>query len=48
MAQDCEKIFSDEGLEGVLTFYGEDTMVADLWEIKESKEKRPQFKGYYD
>ena len=48
MAQDCEKIFSDEGLEGVLTFHGEDTMVADLWEIKESKEKRPQFKGYYD
>ena len=48
MAQDCEKIFSDEGLEGVLTYHGEDTMVADLWEIKESQEKRPQFEGYYD
>ena len=48
MAQDCEKIFADEGLEGVLTYHGEDTMVADLWEIKESQEKRPQFEGYYD
>ncbi len=48
MAQDCEKIFSDDGLEGVLTYHGEGTMVADLWEIKESQEKRPQFKGYYD
>ncbi len=48
MAQDCEKIFSDEGLQGVLTFHGEDTMVSDLWRIKEEKEKRPQFEGYYD
>ena len=48
MAQDCEKIFSDDGLEGVLTYHGEGTMVADLWEIKESQEKRPQFEGYYD
>ncbi len=48
MAQDCEKIFSDDGLEGVLTYHGEGTMVADLWEIRESQEKRPQFEGYYD
>ena len=48
MAQDCEKIFDDEGLQGVLTFHGEDTMVADLWRIKEEKEKRPQFEGHYD
>ena len=48
MAQDCEKIFADEGLQGVLTFHGEDTMVADLWRIKEEKEKRPQFEGHYD
>jgi hypothetical protein len=48
MGQDCEKVFSDEGLEGILTFHGENTMVADLWQLKEALEKRPQFEGYYD
>ena len=48
MAQDCEKVFQDEGLEGVLTFHGKDTMVSDLWEIQQSKQSRPAFKGYYD
>ena len=48
MAQDCEKIFADEGLQGVLTFHGKDTMVSDLWRLKEEKEKRPQFEGHYD
>ena len=48
MAQDCEKIFNDPGLDGVLTFHGENTMVADLWKIKEQQEKRSAFKGYYD
>jgi hypothetical protein len=48
MAQDCEKVFNDPGLEGVLCFHGKNTMVADLWDIKESQETRPQFKGYYD
>ena len=48
MAQDCEKVFNDPGLDGVLTFHGQDTMVADLWKIKEEQEVRPEFKGYYD
>lgn len=48
MAQDCEKVFNDPGLEGVLCYHGKDTMVADLWDIKVAQEKRPQFKGYYD
>ena len=48
MAQDCEKVFNDPGLEGVLSYHGKDTMVADLWDIKVSQEKRPQFEGYYD
>ena len=48
MAQDCEKVFNDPGLEGVLSYHGKDTMVADLWDIKVSQERRPQFKGYYD
>ena len=48
MAQDCEKVFQDEGLEGVLTFHGKDTMVADLWDIQQGKQSRPTFKGYYD
>jgi uncharacterized protein YjbK len=48
MAQDCEKVFQDEGLEGVLTFHGKDTMVADLWEIQQQKKTRPEFEGYYD
>ena len=48
MAQDCEKVFGDPGLEGVLCFHGQDTMVADLWKIREEQEIRPQFKGYYD
>jgi len=47
MAQDCEKVFADPGLEGILTFHGEDTMVADLWDIEQKKETRPNFKGYY-
>ena len=34
MGQDCEKVFSDEGLEGILTFHGENTMVADLWQLR--------------
>ena len=48
MAQDCEKVFSDDGLEGMLTLHGKDTMISDLWKIKEEKEKRTQFAGYYD
>jgi len=48
MAQDCEKVFNDPGLEGVLSFHGKDTMIADLWKIKEEQETRPQFKGYYN
>ena len=48
MAQDCEKVFGDEGLEGVLTFHGKETMVADLWDINLEKQTRPQFEGYYD
>jgi len=47
MAQDCEKIFADTSLDGVLQFHGEGTMVADLWDIKLQKEKRPQFRNYY-
>ena len=48
MAQDCEKVFADPGLDGVLSFHGQDTMVADLWEIKEDQDARIKFKGYYD
>jgi hypothetical protein len=48
MGQDCEKVFADEGLDGVLTFHGENTMVSDLWKLKESKEIRPPFEGFYD
>ena len=48
MAQDCEKVFGDPGLDGILTFHGEDTMVADLWKIKEEQDARIKFKGYYD
>ena len=48
MAQDCEKVFADEGLEGVLSFHGEDTMVADLWAINKERQTRPDFEGYYD
>ena len=48
MAQDCEKVFADEGLEGVLSFHGENTMVADLWAINKERQTRPDFEGYYD
>ena len=48
MAQDCEKVFVDPGLDGVLSFHGKDTMVAALWKIKEDQEGRPAFKEYYD
>jgi hypothetical protein len=48
MAQDCEKVFADQGMDGVLEFHGEDTMVADLWKINNSRDKRPQFKDYYN
>jgi len=47
MAQDCEKVFADPGLEGVISFHGKDTMVADLWGIQASREERPTFEGYY-
>ncbi len=47
MAQDCEKVFDDPGLDGVLEFHGENTMISALWDIKQSKEKRPAFKDYY-
>ena len=48
MAQDCEKVFGDPTLDGILSFHGEDTMVADLWKIKEQLEVRPAFRNYYD
>jgi hypothetical protein len=35
-------------MEGVLDFHGENTMVADLWKINNSRDKRPQFKDYYN
>ena len=47
MAQDCEKVFQDDGLENALTFHGKDTMVADLWDISQGKKTRPEFEGYY-
>ena len=47
MGQDCEKVFADDGLEGVLTFHGENTMVADLWKLNQAKETRKSFGGYY-
>tara|TARA_R110001592_G_scaffold333410_1_gene617206 strand:- start:353 stop:1027 length:675 start_codon:yes stop_codon:yes gene_type:complete len=48
MGQDCEKVFSDDGLDGVLTLHGEDTMVSDLWRIKQERDNRPLFGDYYD
>ena len=48
MAQDCEKVFSDPGMEGILTFHGENTMIADLWKLQMKKEIRPEFETYYD
>ena len=48
MGQDCEKVFSDDGLDGVLTLHGEDTMVSDLWRIKQGRDNRPLFGDYYD
>ena len=47
MAQDCEKVFQDDGLENALTFHGKDTMVSDLWEISQRKKTRPEFEGFY-
>jgi len=47
MAQDCEKVFCDDGLENSLTFHGKDTMVADLWDISQKKKTKPAFEGYY-
>ena len=48
MAQDCEKVFNDPGMEGVISFHGENTMIADLWKIKEKQDKSIKFTGYYD
>jgi hypothetical protein len=48
MAQDCEKVFGDPTLDGILSFHGADTMVSDLWKIKEQQEVRPAFRDYYD
>ena len=47
MAQDCEKVFCDDGLENALTFHGKDTMVSNLWDISQAKRDRPLFEGYY-
>jgi len=47
MAQDCEKVFCDDGLENALTFHGKDTMISDLWELSQKKKTRPPFEGYY-
>jgi len=48
MAQDCEKVFSDAALDGILSFHGKDTMVADLWDLRVEQESRPNFREYYD
>ena len=48
MAQDCEKVFADEALQGILSFHGKDTMVADLWEINKKNIKEPEFNEYYN
>ena len=48
MAQDCEKVFSDAALDGILSLHGKDTMVADLWDLRVEQEPRPNFREYYD
>lgn len=48
MAQDCEKVFADQGMDGVLEFHGQNTMVSDLWNINQKRDKRPKFKDYYN
>jgi len=35
-------------LDGILSFHGKGTMVADLWNIKEEQESRPSFGECYD
>ena len=48
MAQDCERTFSDHKMEMDLTFHGENTLVAALWEIAQDKRKNKTFKESFN
>ena len=48
MAQDCEKVFSDTSMGILYTFHGENTLVSDLWNLSEGKQKFKNFKEMFN
>jgi len=48
MAQDCERTFSDVSMGINFEFHGKDTLVSDLWELAQKKEKLHNYKEFFN
>ena len=44
MAQDCEKTFADKTMGINYYFYGDNTLVSEIWKGAQSKETLPNYK----
>jgi hypothetical protein len=48
MAQDCERTFADKSMGINFIFHGEDTLVSDLWNLAQDKEKVGHYKEFFN
>ena len=47
MAQDCERTFADTSMGIHFVFHGKDTLVADLWELSQTKEQLGSYEEFF-
>jgi len=48
MAQDCERTFGDLSMGMNFNFYGENTLVSELWKISQQKQNLLDFEEIYN
>ena len=48
MAQDCERTFADTSMGIHFVFHGKDTLVADLWQLSQTKEQLESYKEFFN
>ena len=48
MAQDCERTFGDLSMGMNFNFYGENTLVSELWKISQEKQNLLDFEEIYN
>jgi len=48
MAQDCERTFSDNTMGINFNYHGKDTLVSELWDVAQAKEKVSNYKEFFN